>query len=72
MKKHVYGIFNIESSNFSLDDEERVIYNAEINFAHSGASYYRIETTWFRYLILKFRFWRMRRKNWSKVHIRRL
>lgn len=72
MRKHFYGIFNIESSNFSLNVEEYIVYNADIRYTNSGAAYYYIWTTWFEYMKLRFRFWKMRLKGFSKVHIRRI
>lgn len=72
MRYNTYGIFNIESSNYSLPDEEMVVYDANIMFTKSGLAYYRIVTTRWQYLKLKIRFWWMRRGGRSKIHIRRI
>lgn len=69
MKKHIYRVVNIESSNFSFNDKERKIFDADIRHSHSGRSYYQIEATWFQYLRLRIRFWVMRHRIGSKVRI---
>ncbi len=68
MRKHIYGIFNIESGNFSFTEHEREKFCPEIYYTHSGAAYYQIAATWFDYILLRFRFWKMRRK--CKYHVR--
>lgn len=72
MKKHIYGVFNIESDNFSFNEHERNKYCPEIYYAHSGAAYYRIAATWFQYLYLRFKFWKLRHSLKYKVRIRKL
>ena len=70
MKRRIYGVYNIESCNFSFNDSERQIFCPEIDYTHSGLAFYKIGATWFQYIKLKFRFWRMRKKGYSKLRIR--
>lgn len=67
-----YGIFNIESCNYNLNEEETVVYSAEMLFTKSGLAYYRINASWWQYLKFKIKFWWLRKKHFSKIHIRRI
>jgi len=60
LKRRIYRVMNIESGNFSFDEEDRAKYCPEIYFTHSGKAYYKIGATIFQYIILKIRFWKMR------------
>lgn len=71
-KKRLYGVYNIEYGSFSFDEEERLLYRADIQYTHSGLAYYKIEATWLQYLKLRICFWFMRQTVGYKVMIKRL
>ena len=70
MRRHVFGVYNIETCNYSFPEEERLIFKPEINYTHSGVAYYKIGATWFQYIKLRLRFWFMRKKHFCKIKIR--
>ena len=72
MKKRIYGVFNIEVDNFSFPDNEREKFCPEIFYTHSGVAYYRIAATWFQYMHLRFRFWKMRKFYGYKIRIKKV
>ena len=69
-KRHVFGVYNIESCNFSFTEKERLIFKPEIDYTHSGLAYYRIGATWFQYIKLRLRFWYMKKTERSRLRIR--
>jgi hypothetical protein len=70
MKHHVYGVYNIDTCNFSFSEEERKIYHPEIDYTHSGLPFYMIIATWFQYMKLRLRFWYMKKRYGSRLRIR--
>ncbi len=72
MRKKIYGVYNIESSNFSFSDKERAIYHPELCYTHSGMAYYQIAATRLQYWKLRIKFWYVRHKIGSKVRIHKV
>lgn len=72
MRKHIYGVYNIESSNFSFDENERERYRPELCYTHSGVAYYQIAATPWQFFWLRLKFWHIRKTVGSKVRIRKI